>query len=419
MTASLWTNREFIAFAIGQSVDRFSASAMTVLLGFQVYTLRGEPLDLALLGAVEVVPALTLLLFAGDIADRVSRRGILKVTTLLLAALAALLAAASAGDKGLMAVLLASALLSASFRAFQHPAAVGLEAQVLPADQVFRGVPALALSVRVADMMGPVVMGFVWAAAGPVVTYGILAALFATSFCAFVFGIGEKPVYARGDGSSPFARIREGITYVFRNQVLVGSMALDLFAVFFGGAAALLPVFATDILQVGPAGLGFLRAATAAGALAAALFATRAMPKERAGLALHGVVAGFGVSMIVFGLSTSFVLSLAALFAAGVCDGMSMVIRQAILRLASPEHLRSRIAAVRMVFVGSSNELGAVESGLAASLLGPARAVWAGGVLTILVVGAVAWRMPLLVNLNLIGYGPGAHPVAPEPKPAA
>lgn len=409
----IWANREFRFYLVSVTVQRFAASALLVLLGYQVYALRKEPLDLAALGLAEALPGITLVLYGGHLADILNRRLIVIACAAALTLLAAGLALASATGPTL-AFLLAVAVAAASVKAFQTPATTGLEAQVLPVEQIFAGIPTIAMANRSADIVGPVAMGFVWAAAGPAAAYAILAGLFALVLGAVSFGIAPKPTPEKpAQPVSAVTAIREGIAFVFGNQVLVGSMALDLFAVFFGGAAALLPVFATDILQVGPTGFGLLRAAAAAGSLTAALAATRFLPKAHAGLALHAIVAGFGLSMIVFGLSESFLLSLAALFVSGLCDGMSVVIRQSIVRLASPEHLRGRIAAVRMVFIGSSNELGAVESGLAAAWLGPARAVWAGGVVTLAVVAAVSRTAPRLVALDLNTFGRAAAPVTP------
>jgi MFS family permease len=195
--------------------------------------------------------------------------------------------------------------------------------------------------------------------------------------------------------------IKVGVKYVWRSQVLLGSMALDLFAVLFGGAIALLPVFATDILQVGPSGLGFLAAAPAVGALVAMLWSTRRPPVKNSGKIFMGVVAGFGVSMIVFALSRNFFLSLAALAFSGLFDGISVVIRETLMRLYSPEALRGRIASVNWIFIGSSNELGAFESGVAASLLGTVPAVALGGVVTLLVVAATSILAPQLRNMEL------------------
>lgn len=410
----LWGNREFRALVAANSIERFAASSLTVMLAFHVYDARKQAIDIALLGIIQAVPAVTLALHGGEVADRHSRRKLVLVTVAALAAVCLWLVMTSvlATGTALTVMLLVAALLCASLKAYQAPAEVGLEAQVLPVNLVLKGVPVLSTTARVSDMAGPVVMGFLWAMTGPVVTYGALALLLTVACITYGMGIGEKPVPEHpAGGPGPIARIYEGIRYVFSNQVLIGSMALDLFAVFFGGAAALLPIFATDILKVGPSGFGLLRAAIAAGALTAAVLSIRFIPRASAGMVLHLIIAAFGLCMIAFGVSTNFYLSMAALFLAGICDGLSMVIRHAILRLASPEHMRGRIAAVRMVFVSSSNELGAVQMGLSASLLGPTRAVMLGGALTMVVVAAVAWRAPLLRRLDLGTYG--IHPQVP------
>jgi MFS family permease len=206
-----------------------------------------------------------------------------------------------------------------------------------------------------------------------------------------------------------------GVRYVARHQVLLSAMALDLFAVFFGGAMAMLPIFATDILGVGPVGLGLLRTMPSAGALTAMLATSRFQPRANAGRILLICVGLFGVAMIVFGLSTSFILSLVALFGAGLVDGVSMVIRLVILRVESPEALRGRIASVNHVFIGASNELGAFESGVAATVLGVVPSIIFGGVVTLVVVGGVAAFAPALRRLDLgqrLLEGPGAQPMA-------
>ena len=404
MMLGLLRDREFRAFLAANALERFAAAAMTVLLGFQVYELTHEPLDLGWLGLAEAIPGVTLVLYGGHVADRRSRRRIVLATSALLAVLAGGVALLSgAATQGLLYLLFLVAFLSGAIRAFGGPAASGLEAQVVPLAQVMRGVSLLATTGRLADVLGPVAGGFAWAALGPAGTYAAIAALFALACLALLTGVGEKPpLHVAHDGLGVRRRIADGVRHVFRDQVLVGSMALDLFAVFFGGATALLPVFATTILHAGAIGFGFLRAASGAGAFVAALLAARLLPQRRAGLALHGVIAGFGISMVAFGLSRSLPLSLAALFVAGLCDGTSVVIRRAILRLASPEALRGRIAAVKSVFVGSSNEIGAFESGVAASLLGAPAAVWAGGLVTLAVVAVTAWCAPRLRRLDLV-----------------
>jgi MFS family permease len=394
--------REFRFFIAANVAERFAASAMTVLLGYQIFELTGRTLFVGLLGLTEAIPGVTLVLLGGDFADRHDRRAIMLRTTTLLAALALILAAvARLEPSATLPALFAVAFLSATVRAFESPAATGLEARVLPRHLVFRGVPVLATSARTADVLGPVAVGFAWAWAGPVSTYAALAALFLLASTLLRLGVAPKPPAPTATGLSPTTRILEGVGYVFRHPVLWASMALDLFAVFFGGVTALLPYFATETLGVGAEGFGLMRSSMAAGSLLAAALCTRLLPRRHAGLVLHATIACFGLCIIVFGLSRSFPLSLAALFLSGVCDGVSVVIRNTILRLASPEALRGRIAAVKSVFVGSSNELGALESGLLAAAIGAVPTVLAGGAVTLAVVFVIAWRAPTLRRMNL------------------
>ena len=403
MIGELLRLREFRFFLAANVAERFAASAMTVLLGFQIFEITGQTLFVGLLGLVEAVPGVTLVLLGGDFADRHDRRRIMLWTTTLLAGLAVVLAAVAELDPAAtLPALFAVAFLSATVRAFENPAATGLEARVVPLHLVFRGVPVLATTARTADVLGPVAVGFAWAWVGPVGTYAGLATLFLIASVLLRIGVGPKPPVAYAGSSLRLsARILEGVGYVFRHQVLWASMALDLFAVFFGGVTALLPYFATDLLGVGAEGFGLMRSAMAGGSLLAALLSTRLLPRRRAGPVLHATIACFGIAIIVFGLSRSFPLSLAALFLSGLCDGFSVVIRNAILRLASPEALRGRIAAVKSVFVGSSNELGALESGLISAAIGAVPTVLLGGAVTLTVVAVIAWRAPQLRRLDL------------------
>jgi hypothetical protein len=236
---------------------------------------------------------------------------------------------------------------------------------------------------------------------GPGATYAILSALLAASVLAILLGVPDQPAPPRTSGDGALTRIVEGIRMVLADQILFGSMALDLFAVFFGGVAALLPIFATDILHVGPSGFGVMRAAIAVGSLGAMLVAVRHPPRVRAGLAMHIAVAGFGVAVLIFGLSRSYPLSVLALAMMGACDGVSMVVRQAIQRLVVPHAMRGRISAVRSVFISSSNELGDFESGVLARLIGAVPTVMIGGMITLAVVGVTAWRAPRLRKLDL------------------
>jgi MFS family permease len=403
MILFLLRNRDFRSFLIANALERFAASAMTVLLGLHVYELTHNLLDLGWLGFAEALPSLTLALYGGHVADRHSRRRIVMITATLLAILAACLAVITgAGVVGLETILLV-AFLSGVIRAFESPAASGMEAQVVPVGHLMRGVSALVTTGRLADMVGPAVGGIAWSLVGREATYATIAVLFALAGAVLLADGRERP-FAPPEGvheEGIWTRIAKGLRFVFRDQVLAGSMALDLFAVFFGGATALLPAIATDVLHAGPTGLGLLRSSVSAGSLIAALGASRFIPTRRAGWVFNGVVAGFGVSMVVFGFSRSLPLSLAALFSSGLCDGVGMIIRRAIIRLATPDALRGRVSAVRMIFVGSSNELGALESGIAASLLGAAPAIWGGGLVTLAIVGVTVLIAPKLRGLDI------------------
>lgn len=382
-------------------LERLASAAMAVLLGYQVFAVTHDPLDLGWLGLAEAVPGIALLLYGGHVADRHRRKRIVLVTSTCFTVLAGVASWASAALPGQVAPLFAVAFGLGVVRAFEDPAAAGLEAQVVPADDVVRGLALLTTASRLAGVLGPALGGICWGVLGPAGTYAAAAVLFAGSLGALVFVPDAAQPPIAPDDRHAGQRIAEGVRFVWRDEILLGSMALDLFAVFFGGATALLPAMVTDVLHVGAEQFGVLRGAMAAGSLGAAAVAARVVPERRAGLFLLAVIGGFGVSIVVFGLSRSFWLSFAALFAAGLCDGMSVVIRQAILRLGSPDAMRGRVAAVKGVFVGSSNELGAFESGVAASWLGVTAAVWSGGVVTLLVVGATAVLAPRLRRLDL------------------
>ena len=393
----------FRAYLVAAALARLGYSALAVLLGITVYQLAHDPLALGWLGLVMAVPAIGLVLIGGHVADRHNRRVIAIIARLSMALLclglagAALLPAAQG-----LPMLYAIAFLTGVVGAFANPASAGLEAQVVPAALALRGASVLASVGQVAGLIGAPLGGLIYDWAGPEVTYPLLAGLYAVSAGCLLFGVPARPtVAAMGVRPGMLRNIAEGIRMVFSDQLLIGSMALDLFAIFFGGVIGLLPLFATDILGVGSAGAGALRAAASAGSVLAMAVAMRHPPRKYAGLALHLAIAGFGVGIIVFGLSTNFGLSLAAMAFTGACDGVSVVVRQALVRLLAPEHMRGRIAAVRMVFVNSSNELGDFESGMAAALLGAGPAVCLGGVITILTAGLTAWRAPKLLRLDI------------------
>jgi MFS family permease len=403
---------EFRALIGARSTNALATSALATVVAFQTYEITRDPLALGWLGLVEAIPALSLVLLGGHLADRRDRRTIVVATsaivTLTAAVLAALSAAAVLSLLGILAVIFATGVASG----FERPALTALEAQVVPHEEAARGVSTLSSVSQGGAILGPALGGIAIALVGIPTTYAGIAILLAIS-TGCLATISRKPIPAPIEGEPVLQALLGGVRYVARTPTLVGSMALDLFAVFFGGAIALLPIFATDILHVGAIGLGVLRTAPSVGALLVMLIATRRPPSRRAGRMLLLCVAGFGLSMIVFGASTIFAVSLAALFFAGVTDGVSMIIRNTILRVLSPERIRGRVASVNWVFIGASNELGAFESGVAARLFGTVPSVIGGGILTLAVVGVTAWLVPSLRSLDIERSTPTDDEIAP------
>ena len=400
-TRPLLALREFRALLGARSTNALATSALATVVAFQTYDITRDPLALGWLGLVEAIPALSLVIFGGHLADRRDRRAIVIVASTVVTISAAVLAALSAAGvltlAGILAVIFATGVASG----FERPALTALEAQVVPRDQATRGISMLSSVSQSGAILGPAVGGIAIAIVGIPVTYAGIAVLLAISTGCLAL-VSRKPIPGRIEGEPMI-------------QSLLGAMALDLFAVFFGGAIALLPIVATDILHVGSVGLGVLRTAPSVGALLVMLVATRRPPSRHAGRTLLFCVGGFGLSMIVFGSSTVFAVSLAALFFAGVTDGVSMIIRSTILRVLSPERIRGRVASVNWVFIGASNELGAFESGVAARLFGTVPSVIGGGILTLAVVGAIAWLVPELRSLDLDRARPTDEPDEASP----
>lgn len=384
------------AFAAG----RFSAVAgyqiISVSVGWQLYERTGQALALGLVGLVEVAPILVLMMAAGQVADRFPRRTVGMWAHALLALAAAGLAVLAWLD-GPVPLIFACVALVGVGRAFGAPAVNTILPQLLP-PAVFANVNAwVASAVQLAAIMGPAAGGLVIAAGGSGAAYAV-AAFAEMVFVVLLFAAVPRAPAARIGRArgSVFA----GLAFVSRHPVFLAAITLDLFAVLFGGAVALLPIYATDILHVGPTGLGWLRAAPAAGALTMALLTTRLAPWERPGRALLGAVAGYGLATVGFGVSQHLALSLACLFLVGVCDNVSVVIRLTLEQVITPDALRGRVSAVKHLFVSMSNEIGAFESGVTAALFGPVVSVVAGGLATFGVVGFVMWRWPVLAGLG-------------------
>jgi MFS family permease len=393
---------DFRRLFVAAVCSTLASRGLAVVLGYEVYELTRSPLSLGILGLVEAVPALSLALYGGHVADRADRRRILRRTLGALIVCAGILAFLETTNlgKAQLVMLYGVVFLAGIARGFAEPAAAALEAQVVPWELLINSSTLMAGAWMTAAVVGPLAGGVAFAKFGAAWTFVGVGALYALAWIA-VSRMAPRPAPAAPADESVWKSVATGVRYVVGDQVLLGSMALDLFAVLFGGAIALLPVFARDILGVGKIGLGVLNAAPTTGALLSMLWCSRHPPVRHAGRNLFCAVAGFGVSMIVFALSRSFALSVAALIFSGIFDGVSVVIRRGILRLLSPNHLRGRIASVSMIFIGSSNELGAFESGITAALLGTARSVWMGGIVTLVVVAVSAALAPELRRLSL------------------
>lgn len=395
-----------------------ASRALAVVIGFQIYKITHSALSLGWLGLVEAIPAISLVLFGGWVADHFNRRRILLMTRLASLICAVILTLLSNETQVNLFGLYSVIFVAGIARGFADPANTAFEAQVVPKHLTVNASSWISSFWISCSVIGPAVIGFVFDAKGAAGCYTLIAAWFLLSWiCMFFIGPKPQPIL---DRKEPISKsISLGWNFVFNNQALIGAMALDLFAVLFGGMIALLPVFAQDILHVGAKGLGFLNAAPSLGSLIIMLYATRHPPIEHAGRNLLFTVAGFGLSIIIFAFSSNFTISIFALFLSGVFDGISMVIRRSMVRLLSPDHMRGRISSVSWIFICASNELGAFESGMVAGLIGAVPCVWVGGLITLAVVGMTAALAPGLRRLKFDPHSleQKAQVTLPEPPP--
>lgn len=371
-----------------------------VVVAWQIYSITKDPLSLGLIGLAEALPFVSLALYAGHLADRHDRRRIMLLTlVVLLGCAAALLGMTLRGERAIWpfyVVIFASGIA----RSFLMPSRTAFGAELVPRDLYPNAVAWRSSSWQFAAVVGPAAGGLLYGFGGPAVAYMVDAALMLVAILMLLRVRHPPRSVAVDTGAGVRQSLAEGIRWVRSQPVILGAMTLDLFSVLFGGATALLPIFADDILHAGPEGLGILRAAPAAGAVTMSLIVAHARPMRRAGRALLVNVGLFGACMIGFGLSRSFLLSLILLAASGMVDTVSVVVRSTLLQVLTPDALLGRVSAVNAIFIGSSNEIGEFESGVAARLLGAARSVVLGGIATLAVVGATAWRVPELRRLR-------------------
>jgi len=411
---SIFRHPPFLLYWAARTSFSIAWQMAAVAVGWQMYALTRDPFDLGLVGLVIFVPMFAFMLAAGPVADRYDRRRIVQVCQLVQAAAVTMLAIGTMSETITREFILFAVFWLGTGRAFEAPTMSTILPGIVPTALFPKAVATNSTATQIATIAGPAIGGFLYAVS-PVAVYWICALAFLSAAVMLgVMRIGPRPL-ARLPVTleSVFA----GIVYIRRNPVVMGAITLDLFAVLLGGATALLPVYASDVFDVGPWGLGLLRAAPAIGGLVMLALLARKPPARGIGRMLFGGVAAFGLATIVFALSNSFLLSLAALVALGAADSISVVLRQTLVQLETTDEMRGRVSAVNSLFIGTSNQLGEFRAGTMAGLIGTVPAVLAGGLGTLVVVAACMRLFPRLYRIE--SFPPQRLAEADMPAPAA
>jgi MFS family permease len=385
---SLFAYRAFMRLWLARLGSTAASQMLMLAVGWQMYDLTGSAWDLGLVGLLQFLPSLPLVLPAGQAIDRFNRARLLALCLALQIGIAALLWTGTHSGLLTRDWLLGVSVLLGVMRAFQMPTQQALTPCLVPPAVLPRALAFSSGGMQAAIVAGPALGGALYAVA-PALTYAVCAGLF--TLATLLVALGVRYDFQPNSRAVDWQTLLAGLRYVFEHKVVLGAISLDLFAVLLGGATALLPIFAKDVLHTGPAGLGLLRAAPAAGAVAMSLALTRWPVQRHAGRVLLGAVAVFGLATAVFGLSTRFWLSLAALGVSGAADMVSVIIRQTLVQLETPDEMRGRVSAVNSVFIGASNQLGEFESGATAALMGPVGSVLLGGLGTC-AIAALWWK---------------------------
>jgi MFS family permease len=392
-------------FIVSLLTMNIATQLQAVVVAWQIYALTHDPLSLGLIGLAEAIPFIGFALPAGHVADRSRRLTIARIAlaALLICSMTLLVFTVRPGlvNPARVWPMYLVIFLSGIARSFLQPARTALSAEVVPRPLYPNAVTWRSSTWQLAAVLGPALGGLIYGFGTATAAYVVDVSLMLVALLA-IARIDHVPKTPPPSDDSVLQSLASGVRFVRRQPVVLGALALDLFSVLFGGATALLPVFADQILHVGPKGLGVLRAAPAAGAVVMSLVLAHRPPLRRAGRTLFVSVAGFGLSMIGFGLSRSFPLSLGLLVASGMVDTVSVVVRSTLLQVLTPDHLLGRVSSVNAIFIGSSNEIGAFESGVAAKLLGTVTSVVLGGMATLAVVAVTALRVPELRRLREI-----------------
>jgi MFS family permease len=397
-------NRDFRFFLALRVLVTLSMMIMSLAVSWQVYELTSDPLALGFVGLTEAIPSILVSLWAGHIADKHNRRTILFLCISLLIICSILLLSVThylneLAQPVTLGIIFVTVALSGIARGFYGPAYNAFLPQLVERNQLSNAITWNSSAWEVASVLGLSIGGLLYGFLGVNKTYWVMLAILGASVFV-LFNIPKKPDPDYTPGESAMTRIREGMRFVRSSPLLLGASLLDMLAVLFGGAVALLPVFAKDVLQTGPEGLGVLRAAVGLGAITMSFFIAHRRPGMSAGKIMLAAIAGFGVCIIGFGLSTSFWVAFIFLYLSGMLDGISVFIRAALVQHLTPDAMKGRVTSINKIFITSSNEIGAFESGLTARLMGTIPAILFGGFACILIVIGFAFWAPSLRNLN-------------------
>ena len=413
----IFRNKDFGLYFVAMFLVTFGSQIEAVTIGWQVYqlgratgTIKEAALLVGMVGLVQFVPMFALTLFAGSLADRISRRAIVlcAIATEVLGVTGLFVLALHPTPS--MPWIFAIAALFGASRAFFRPASWALMPMLVEKTAVARAISLSSLGGEIAVITGPWIGGLLIAGA-TAYAYAAVVVFYAMALV-FIVLIRRNTTPERQPGSQ-MQLIREGLVYVWQSKIIFGAISLDLFAVLLGGATALLPAFASDILQVGPTGFGLLRSGPAMGAALMALALSRWPLKRQAGVRMFWAVAAFGIATVVFGLSKSLPLSVLALAVLGAADMVSVYVRQTLMQIVTPDHMRGRVSSVSGLFISGSNELGEFESGVVSRFVGPVAAAVLGGVGTLIVTAVWAWKFPDLRRADRLDGEDRAEPASP------
>ncbi|HMQ68952.1 MAG TPA: MFS transporter [Ignavibacteria bacterium] len=396
---------EFRNFTLARLFITIASQMQAVIVGWQIYEITKDPLSLGMIGLAEAIPSISVLLFAGHITDTNDRKKIVMYSVILMSLCSILLLIISTDTIDIFASNKVTAMYAAIFlsgigRGFSAPSFFAFVSQLVPKDILPNAITWNTTTWQTGAVSGPAIGGLLYGFIGATNSYSTIVFFWILAII-LIAPIAKKPIPEALSIMSLKQRLTIGLKFILERKIILGAISLDLFAVLFGGAVALLPIFAGEILLVGPQGLGALRAAPSIGAVIMAVYMTRHKITKNAGRNLLVGIFGFGICIIVFGLSENFYLSLTMLALSGAFDSVSVVVRSTIIQLMTPDNMKGRVSAVNSIFIGSSNEIGAFESGVAAKLLGTVPSVIFGGVMTLIIVSFVTVASPALRKLKL------------------